>query len=630
MTSRQKLDILRPDGNRKGSGLPFRVSGDIIIFVMHRRILLALCLGGILCSCRRQPQPTAQDLARSLPPAEPMALFDHSGNTALRKRVTVAGETRDAFILFPGQELVDKKVIAGEKQISLAVALLASSPAEVPAPLPKLALIRNTPGLRSDAELFPNLGVWKEYSFSLARFADQAVSLRISFEKPIPATQSFFVAIANPVLTKAPAPEQLNLILINIDTLRPSHLGWFGYPRPTSPFLDSLAQECVLFEQTSAQASWTPPSVGTLFTSLYPPEHGSLGKDHIPLPAANTTLAETLRRAGYRTAAFSASPFITPDYGFDQGFELFAFEPDDHAPALNARALPWLKLHRDQPFFLYLMYFDPHHPYQPPPPFNLRFRNGPDGKPLWDPDHFTGAPPRVMKLDKSVDPETFEYLRSQYDGEIATVDQALRELFAPFRAWGLLDHSIVMITSDHGEEFLDHGRFGHGRTLYEEMIRVLLLVRAPGLPHPGQRVSRMVRVLDIMPFALDLLGVPPAAPLEGKSLVPFLTNPEAEPDREAFASMQYFTEEGRTGRSLRQGNLKLILSTHPDAVELYDLSTDPGETRNLAHDRPDQVRRLTDRITALEKAMPATALGPPLNPPGAETKKLLKSLGYVQ
>ena len=133
-----------------------------------------------------------------------------------------------------------------------------------------------------------------------------------------------------------------------------------------------------------------------------------------------------------------------------------------------------------------------------------------------------------------------------------------------------------------------------------------------------------------MPTALELLGVPPRAPLEGKSLVPFLTNPAAEPDREAFASMQYLTEEGRTARSLRQGNLKLILSTHPDRVELYDLSADPAETRNLAPQKPEQVRDLTDRITSLEKAMPATSLGPPLNPPATDTKKLLKSLGYVQ
>jgi arylsulfatase A-like enzyme len=607
---------------------------------MQRRIVAGLGLCLLLFSCRHPLQPTAQELARSLPEAEPMDLFNHSGNAAPRKRVTLNHETRDAFILSPGQELVDKRPVPAGAFLSLAAGVIAANPAPLPGPLPKirLSLFATAPAAESHQLILTlSNGSWLEQVFNLDDFAGQNLTIRIQVDQAAantrPAPPDFAFAISNPNLEELQprgAESRLNLILINIDTLRPSHLGRFGYPRHTSPFLDRLAQEGVLFEQTLSQASWTPPSVGTLFTSLYPPQHGSLGKDRIPLAPGNTTLAETLRQAGYRTAAFSASPFITPDYGFGQGFEVFGFETDQHAPALNARAIPWLQRHRDQPFFLYLMYFDPHHPYQPPHPFNLKFQNGPDLKPLWNPEHFTGDPPRVMKLDQSVNPETFEYLRSQYDGEIAAVDQSLADLFGRLRAWGLLENSVVIITSDHGEEFLDHGRFGHGRTLYEEMLRVLLLVRAPNLPQPGLRVTQTVRVLDIMPTALELLGVPPRAPLEGKSLVPFFTNPAAEPDREAFASMQYLTEEGRTARSLRQGNLKLILSTHPDRVELYDLSTDPAETRNLAPQKPEQVRDLTDRITALEKAMPATALGAPLNPPATDTQKLLKSLGYVQ
>jgi len=209
------------------------------------------------------------------------------------------------------------------------------------------------------------------------------------------------------------------------------------------------------------------------------------------------------------------------------------------------------------------------------------------------------------------------------------VDQALEELIGKLRETGLLERSVLVITSDHGEEFLDHGRFGHGRALYEEMLRVLLLVRAPSLARPGLRVARIVRVLDIMPTALELLGVPAPANLEGKSLVPWLKDPNAEGDREAFASMQHMFEAGRTARSLRQGKLKLILSTNPDSVELYDLEQDPGETRNLAPAAPDLVRALFARVTALEHQMQGSAVGAPLNPPDAETLKLLKSLGYL-
>jgi arylsulfatase A-like enzyme len=560
-----------------------------------------------------------------------MALFDHAGNPALRKRVTLADETRDAFVLFPGEELVDKKSVAPGSRLTLAVNKLQWFSKAIQ-PGYKLTLSLTSASATRSFSLDPNRRAWQEREFSLDDFAGQSVTFRIQLEllaTPESGRPSFALVIANPTLAEPRPEDRLNLILLNIDTLRPSHLGRFGYPRDTSPFLDRFAQECVLFEQTESQASWTPPSVGTLFTSLYPPQHGSLGKDRIPLPEANLTLAEILRQAGYRTAAFSASPFITPDYGFGQGFEVFGFEKIEHAPALNARVLPWLEEHGSEPFFLYIMYFDPHHHYQPLPPFDRKFQNGPDGKPLWNPERFRDHPPRVMKLDQRVDRETFEYLRSEYDGEIGVVDQALEELIEKLRETGRLDHSVLVITSDHGEEFLDHGRFGHGRTLYEEVLRVLLLVRTPSLPRPGLRVPRLARVLDIMPTALDLLGVPAPANLEGKSLVPWLKDANAEGDREAFASMQHMFEAGRTARSLRRGGRKLILTTNPDAVELYDLDQDPGETHNLAPAAPEVVRELTTRVTALEHQMQGSAVGTPLNPPDAETLKLLQSLGYL-
>ena len=219
---------------------------------------------------------------------------------------------------------------------------------------------------------------------------------------------------ANPFVAD-PRP---SVIIISIDTLRADHLGAYGYQRGTSRNIDRLARESTLFLRCYAQSSWTPSSVGSLFTSLYPEQHGSFGKDEVTLPAENVTLAEVLRGAGYQTAAFSSSPFIHPDFGFGQGFMEFGFDPAENAGNLNALVLEWLGRRTREPFFLYVMYFDPHFSYTPPASYRELFHNGPDGKPLWDPARVTRID-NLFDLNATVGRETFEYLKSEYDGEIA-------------------------------------------------------------------------------------------------------------------------------------------------------------------------------------------------------------------
>ncbi|HUT52327.1 MAG TPA: sulfatase [bacterium] len=423
---------------------------------------------------------------------------------------------------------------------------------------------------------------------------------------------------ANPFVAD-PRP---SVIIISIDTLRADHLGAYGYQRGTSRNIDRLARESTLFLRCYAQSSWTPSSVGSLFTSLYPEQHGSFGKDEVTLPAENVTLAEVLRGAGYQTAAFSSSPFIHPDFGFGQGFMEFGFDPAENAGNLNALVLEWLGRRTREPFFLYVMYFDPHFSYTPPASYRELFHNGPDGKPLWDPARVTRID-NLFDLNATVGRETFEYLKSEYDGEIAYADAEAGKLLQALKDAGILDRAIVVLTADHGEEFLEHGGFGHGNTLYQEVLHVPLLIMAPGFA-PGAVMGETVRQIDVMPTLLEMLGVALPHPVEGRSLLGGELG-----GRPVFSASRHLFHEGEIWRSLSEGNLKIIVAHHPDRVELYDLAADPEEQRNLAGEDPEMLKKMTEEFIACRRAMLPSNLksGAAVHPD--RTNELLKSLGYI-
>ncbi len=428
-------------------------------------------------------------------------------------------------------------------------------------------------------------------------------------------------------------PQRPHIVIISIDTLRPDHLGLYGYFRNTSPGIDRLAQTGLVFEQCMAQASWTPPSVASLFTSLYPPQHGSLGKDRVVLPEDNLTMAEILGEAGYFTAAFSASPFIHPDFGFGQGFESFMFDGSEDAKNLTDMVQDWLQRLNgtpSRPVFLYIMYFDPHYPYEPPAPYNNRFRTGPDQKTLWEPEKLVKIP-GLFDLGATIGRHTFERLRSLYDGEIAYTDRRLQDLLEALQEAGLLDPrgSILVITSDHGEEFLEHAGFGHGNTLYQEVISVPLFIRAHGAA-AGKRVRAVVRQIDVMPTMLELAGVDPPAKIEGKSLVPVMREPGSAKDRPAFAACWHLFHQGHVMKSLLKENKKIILSKNPDRAELYDLWSDPGEQRDLAGKRPRLLQEMTDELMRFERDMLTVRAKRAAAKSPSRTRDLLESLGYIQ
>jgi hypothetical protein len=421
--------------------------------------------------------------------------------------------------------------------------------------------------------------------------------------------------------------ERPNIVLITAGGIRPDHISIYGYDPEISPNIDALAWRGVRFERAIAQASWTEPSQASLHTSLYPSELGITCWATIAcqphLDRERVTLAEALRAAGYRTEAYLTSPWLTAELGFDQGFDGFESvrgeEPFDLA-AMRGRTLGWLsgcergatackwiekgyellfdapippswggghandrverflKLHSDERFFLWVHYVEALPPYDLEP----GFRPMPEGEMAsparrlarlgyWElGDPFT---PREELLPLDV-----EGLRALYDGEIHRVDWFVGELNVLLDGAGLNGRTLVVFTSDHGQEFMEHGGYTYGHTLYDEVLRVPLIFAWPGVTAPGQVVETPVGLVDLAPTLAEIAGasLPPEA--EGQSLVPALRGATLEA-RPILSESLY--RVARDVRALFQDGYKVIYDVDDDRFELYHLSTDPDEQRNL-------------------------------------------------
>ncbi len=436
-----------------------------------------------------------------------------------------------------------------------------------------------------------------------------------------------------------PAARPRHVVVILVDTLRADHLGAYGYARPTSPRFDAFARQAVLFADARAQASCTYPSVNSLLTSRAPeaflspaPLQAAVGGPSLGIPADIATLPEILARRGYRTAAVSASPIVrksptrfNPEGGFDRGFEVFdeacLWQP---AACVNDKALAHLRSSDPRPLFLYLHYIDPHGPYRPPAGhrrrFALREPPGPDkdfirkGDPNPIADHlYKGA------ADPGATAADLQHLVDLYDEEIASWDGELGRLLAAIDEAGSAAETVVAVVADHGEDFLEHGHVKHCRTLFDTAIKVPFVLRVPGVPAGVRRVQ--ARNLDLVPTLLDLLGVPTdGLTLEGRSLAPTLRG-EPLPESHQFATQGAL-------RSASNSRHKLIADLAAGTYTLYDLTADPGETRDVL----TEVLRTDRRAVGLLRR----ALQDHLARSGAglqgtqEAEKKLRALGYLE
>lgn len=392
------------------------------------------------------------------------------------------------------------------------------------------------------------------------------------------------------------------VILISLDTVRADHLSVYGYDRPTTPGLESFAEEAVVFERFYHSGGGTLPSHTSMLTGLTPVAHAVRPSHEAGnvLHSAWDTLAEQLRDAGYWTAAFTDRGWLRSKFGIDQGFQVF----DDEGGRL-VKILPkverWLHQYHGEPFFLFLHTYDAHSqgkrlPYDCPAPWPETFTGGMSV----DFDGCRGdlcASRYLLDLDRRLadgslapedafTPEELAYVVALYDGCIRYLDHQMTEFFAHLEELGVYDDSLIVVTSDHGEEFLDHGRLVHQQGGYDELTRIPLLIKFPGGRFGGRRVTQLAAMVDVMPTILDAVARETPRTVQGKSLMQILKPLQGDEEPVAVRDAVHIYNVIRTDR------WKLFNRTQ----ELYDLEADPEETVNLWDDHPDVVAELAARL----------------------------------
>lgn len=420
-------------------------------------------------------------------------------------------------------------------------------------------------------------------------------------------------------------PERSNVILVITDTVRADKLGCYGETQDLTPRLDKFAAEGVRFARASSHAPWTLPSIATMFTGLHPGEHGAGGRlsAFSPLAKGIETVAGTFSDAGYQVHCIANVGFLTGSFGVTRDFPA----PDVDAPPsnlesrsatdVNRLALDWIDKAGDEPFFLVVHYFDPHAVYDPPQPFREKFARTPDkqNRSLQFP---TRAQMMAIRSGQGMPPEALiRRAESLHEAELAFLDNELGLFFDQLDARGLDENTAIVITADHGEEFLEHDGFEHGHQLYQELTHVPLLLRAPGI-RPAV-IDRPVGHVDLAITMCALAGIAPAEQFTyfGQNLL----DPDAS-ERPVIAHGNMWADPQT---SLRMGDHKLI--RHADGTcELYDLAADGAEKNDLAQKETALVAKLVAELDTREELMRAVVKGEvDLSP---ELRDSLNAMGY--
>ena len=457
---------------------------------------------------------------------------------------------------------------------------------------------------------------WVNQSVDLSKFSGQEVSIRLSTSMEathIPLKQANNLSVGlwgSPVIytPRSALPKaKPNVIFISLDTLRADHLGSYGYDLDTSPHIDAFAKEALLFEKCIATSSWTLPTHASIFTGLHPAIHGSNGIEKWRLSDSYETLAEVLHDANYTTAAFTDGAVIAAAKGFSQGFDLYSdgvlFQRPRPAGTIKLivdQTINWLDSHQEAPFFLFMHTYEIHDVYQPPEPYLGKF-GPPEPAKIYPTDRgeFKGNMPSKEDAHLAI---------ARYDEGIAYTDNELQRLFSYLEKSGLTDNTIIVLFSDHGEEFYDHGTFTHGRNLYSEVLHVPLIIRMPGTTAPTGRISRAVSQLDLFSTITEALDIDYTPPRNSYSLMPLINDSADDEEytrsylpghlltRRDFRSIP-FDEDGLIGKlllSVEDENYKYILSTKvwdegsplQEAWDTHGLARDTSLERQLSDALP--------------------------------------------
>lgn len=418
-----------------------------------------------------------------------------------------------------------------------------------------------------------------------------------------------------------PAP----VLLVTLDTTRPDHLSCYGYARATSPNLDRLCADAVVHTRAYSTSSWTLPAHASLFTGEFPSAHGArydpegaliLGKAlrgrwagqfrASGLREGAPTLAEAFAAAGFATGAVVAGPWLKRTFGLSRGFDHYDDDGIERYRGRPARdvtdaALAWLERHAGAPFFLFLNYYDPHAPYQPPPEFLSRFY-------------------ALDALARQGTPSP-EEVDARYDAEILYMDAHLGRLLDWLRERDLYTHMWIVVTADHGEMLGEHGLHRHGSSLYEPEIRIPLLVKPPGPAGRGRRSGAPIQLTDVAPLLLEGAGLSPPAATPA---------PDAAGGRAVFAEVHPLPASPRAGDwyTILAEGYKLVRGDGR-AVELFHLDRDPDEAQNLIDVEGARAERLGARLDGWLDAQPRPPRGAQPRVVDEETRRALESLGYL-
>jgi arylsulfatase A-like enzyme len=426
----------------------------------------------------------------------------------------------------------------------------------------------------------------------------------------------------------APSYAGDNIILVSIDTLRADHLGAYGYDKGTSPEIDRFARESVLFEDCQAQSVSTLASHASMMTSQLVSHHGAYFARGLRLPSRVPTIAALLKERGYRTASFNDGGQIAPEYGLDRGFDVYEHMDKDFKidklvfERIVRYADAWFDNNGAAKFFLFLHTYESHAPYTPKPDILAAFDAGYSG-PLPG-ETLEDLIDRINRGEVPLSEADKAHIVATYDAEILSMDASFGALIRSLKARGLLDKTILVFTSDHGEEFGEHELMAtHSNTLFREQVHVPLIVRLPGGRLGGRRIGDLVRSIDIVPTIFALLGIAESPSFEGSSLVPSMRG--RRPSAPVFSISQRDMLETYRSEfwSITNGRWKLYNG------RLYDLAADPGETRDASASRPDIRALFRRRALRILPPSNSTLASEPAQV-DEELKKKLKALGYVK
>lgn len=452
-------------------------------------------------------------------------------------------------------------------------------------------------------------------------------------------------------------PPDVNVVVFLIDTLRADRLGAYGYKnRPTSPYIDQLAREGVRFENAYAAAPWTLPSVASLFTSTCICRHNTISR-RTKLGVKIETLSEKLDRCGYDTYALYANGFLNPKFGLTRGFDFFAASPRNNALKVGAALGP----DPDTPLFLYVHNLEPHNPYHFAPPHTDGFRDVKDDvrarmrthydawKKAVELDFHAGRDPGSTDVTEELEGhiaalnEMREDYSELYDASVRFADTHVGSTVKKLRDLKIWRKTLFIILSDHGEELGDHGGWLHDQSVYEEMLRVPLIIRFPAGEFAGKVVTEPVSLVDVLPTVMEYLGRSELTDqdAQGHSLMPLVRGQAAGwADEPIVVGMRvnvtnYYKKwreaRGDVNIALRLGNWKGIWNVQPDTFELYDLVSDPRETSNRAGEHPAIVERLLNHARLwLDDCRSRSRDADDAGPLDEETRKSLNAIGYVE